>query len=430
MKVRSYSFSIIFILVAILNSMGNTEVNETNIKNFILPDCISTADFIEDHFLRFVNEYNKVVDDENMLLNATYIEDRKNVTNITDNTKAVYLDFNDDNGYAVIGNDYKMLDFATSGDLYYLKEKDNLLFSEYDGFVYETDYGYARYDFSYPEEDYWNEVSYGRFYNGQYQGKGQGSGFIINPEDYITDRYGYGYLAMIPMKLYGNSNVYQKDYNFYTSSDGSSEGNCTLSAMLGIMQYLRDYKSMNLIPRGMVKINPKNDSFYNSLKSQQFTDRENDVPKIYATIRQKEINYGYTHKSTPWTSINMANVYMDVMKEFGYTTNIYKRYARLELVWSFESHVKREIDAGFPIMWNTGRGQYGSHSMVVKGYQQFFKEYRIWFIKWRDYKNLMILNDNWRDPGAGDRYFDLDAYGRNLINEGFGTFLRVRNYTF
>lgn len=81
-------------------------------------------------------------------------------------------------------------------------------------------------------------------------------------------------------------------------------------------------------------------------------------------------------------------------------------------------------------MWNTARGQYGSHSMVVKGYQQFYKDHKVWFIKWREYKNLMILNDNWKTPVAGDRYFDLDAYGWNLGGEGFGTFLKVRDYSF
>lgn len=42
----------------------------------------------------------------------------------------------------------------------------------------------------------------------------------------------------------------------------------------------------------------------------------------------------------------------------------------------------------------------------------------------------MILNDNWKTLAATDCYFDLDAYGWNLWSEGFGTFLKVRDYTF
>ena len=351
-------------------------------------------------------EYNKNVDDESMILNATYIEARKNVINVTNNTQAVYLDFNEDNGYAVIGNDYLMLDFATSGDLYFLRDKDKLLFSEFDGFVYKTENGYARYHFEYPDEEYWENVGYEKFYNGQYHGEGEGSGFITNPTAYIKDRYGNGYSAMSPKVLSGYTNVYQNDYGNYVSSTGYGEGNCTLSAMLGIMQYLRDCKSMSKIPNSNVSVNPVNDSFYTKLINQGYTASTVTVPSIYSTIREKAINYGYTASSNAWTSTNMANIYKDVMNEFGYSNNMANRYAWMILVWSFESQVKAEIDAGYPTMWNTARGQYGSHSMVVKGYQQFYKEHKIWFIKWKEYKNLMILNDNWKIPTAGDRYFD------------------------
>lgn len=161
MKIRSCGFSIIFILIAILSSMGISGVNDTNIEDYVLSDCVSVADFIEDNFDTFVHEYNNGIEDESMILNATYIETRKNVTNVTDYSQAVYFDFNDDNGYAVIGNDYQMLDFATSGDLDYLKEAENLLFSEFDGFVYETEYGFARYDVTYADEDYWNNIELG-----------------------------------------------------------------------------------------------------------------------------------------------------------------------------------------------------------------------------------------------------------------------------
>ena len=63
---------------------------------------------------------------------------------------------------------------------------------------------------------------------------------------------------------------------------------------------------------------------------------------------------------------------------------------------------------------------------VVKVYDNY-KNHKIWFIKWKEYKNLMSLNDNW---GSADIYFDLDAYGYNLWSEGFGTFVQVRNYTY
>ena len=78
-------------------------------------------------------------------------------------------------------------------------------------------------------------------------------------------------------------------------------------------------------------------------------------------------------------------------------------------------------------MWNTARGQYGAHSMVVNGYRSYYKTHQFWFIKWREYRNLMSINDNWNYT---DYYFDLDAYFRNIFHECFGSFLKVRSFSF
>ena len=423
LKLRCSGFSIVLLLVAIMSSTGIKGVTEANIEDYLEKDCESVSDYIESNFSTFVSEYNEATEEEWL---ATSIEYRKPVINVTDNTSAIYLDFDGDNGYAVVGNDYNFLDFSQSGDLEYLKELEVVLFSEYDGFVYETKNGFARYSVTYADEDYWNNVKLGRYYTGQKQDKGEGSGRITNPDAYIKDRYGSDFNLETNKRLTGYKNVTQNSYNNYTK-DGKGEGNCTLSAMFGIMQYLRDYKSMSKLPSTTTTIDPTKDSFYKELTGDGYSAYKVTVPSIYAMIRNKAINYGYKASSGALTSINMANIYMDVMNAYGYNNNILRRYAYMVLVWSFESQVKREIDAGYPTMWNTARGQYGSHSVVVNGYRRYYKNHKIWFIKWKEYKNLMSLNDNW---GSADIYFDLDAYGCNLWSEGFGTFVQVRNYTY
>ena len=193
MKLWSSSFGITSILVSMLSGMGISGVNESNIQYHVAPDCVSTSDFIENNFQTFVSSYNESVEDSNLFLNATYVESKKSVTNLDDNSQAIYLDFNDDNGYALIGNNYLILDFAITGDLYYLKDVDNILFTQTDGFVYETEFGYARYDFKYPTEKDLENVEFGgsfRKYKGQ---KKLGSGQIEKPNDYIKDRYGSDY---------------------------------------------------------------------------------------------------------------------------------------------------------------------------------------------------------------------------------------------
>ncbi|MDE6082475.1 MAG: hypothetical protein K2F52_01195 [Malacoplasma sp.] len=427
MKLWSSSFGITSILVSMLSGMGISGVNESNIQYHVAPDCVSTSDFIENNFQAFVSSYNEGVEDRNLHLNATYVESKKSVTNIDDNSQAIYLDFNDDNGYALIGNNYLILDFATTGDLYYLKDVDNILFTQTDGFVYETEFGYARYDFEYPTEKDLANTKFNRAYNGQ---DSYGSGKITNPDSYIKDRYGSGF-SSYEVKLKDYQNVVQNSYSIYWNrKTGFGEGNCTLSAMFGVMQYFRDHKSMKKLPTGEIKIIPENDYFYKSAIKDYYVHEsiKENIPKIYAKIRENAIKFGYTTESTVISSLNMANIFTNTMRDFGYSTKTFQKYANMIIFWSFGWQVKAEIDAGYPTIWNTLGGQYGAHSLVVKGYRQFYRDRWFLFFKWREYKNLMIVNDNHKFT---DSYFDLDAYGRNLFGgEGLGTFLKVRNYAY
>lgn len=277
LMLRCNSFSIVLLLVAILSSTGVKDVTETNIEDYLEKDCESVSDFIESNFSTFVSKYNEATEDE---WKASSVECRKPVINVTNNTSAVYLDFDVDNGYAVVGNDYDFLDFSQSGDLEYLKDLEVVLFSEYDGFVYETKNGFARYDVTYADEEYWNDVELGRYYTGQKQDKGEGAGRITNPDAYIKDRYGSGFSLETNKRLTGYKNVTQNSYNNYTK-DGKGEGNCTLSAMLGIMQYLRDYKGMSKLPSTTIAIDPTKDSFYKEYKNLMSLNDNWDSADIY-----------------------------------------------------------------------------------------------------------------------------------------------------
>ena len=84
------------------------------------------------------------------------------------------------------------------------------------------------------------------------------------------------------------------------------------------------------------------DSFYAELIKRGYkpvTDKK--IEKLYATIRRVAIKYGYTVESTFWTSLNMENIYKEVTYAYGYS--MLTRKARLDLMWSFLTHVKMEI---------------------------------------------------------------------------------------
>ncbi|MDE5949938.1 MAG: C10 family peptidase, partial [Malacoplasma sp.] len=297
-----------------------------------------------------------------------------------------------------------------------------------DGFVYETEFGYARYDFKYPSEKDLENVEFGgsfRKYNGQ---KKLGSGQIEKPNDYIKDRYGLGYRVNNEVILSGFQNVIQNDYSIYWNrKTQTGEGNCALSSMFGVMRYFRDYKSTKKLPYGNIVINPENDYFYNSVIRDYYINEniKNNIPKIYARIRENAKKYGYTTEASILSSLNMANIFTNTMRDFGYKTKIFQKYANMVLFWSFWSQVKTEIDAGYPTIWNPIISQYGQpHSLVVKGYRQYYKEKSFWFFNWREYKNLMVVSDNWDKK---DLYFDLTAFGKF---ERLGVFLKVRNHAY
>lgn len=140
-KIMCGGFSIIPIIAGVLNSSGIKGVDEKNIVEYLKGDNVSVSDFIENNTLQFVEEYNKYLASENLsseelssnelqkdetsmqeqtieLWNATCIENRFEITinECGDEYVGTFLDFDGDNGYAVVGNDYNFLDFLTKGE--------------------------------------------------------------------------------------------------------------------------------------------------------------------------------------------------------------------------------------------------------------------------------------------------------------------------
>lgn len=375
----------------------------------------NVSNFIESHFSTFVDEYN--MSSENNW-QATSIEDRKSVIDIDTEEEYIYLDFNEDNGYAIVGNDYNLVDFSTTGDLSYTKEVDTLYWSSYDGFVYIEEEEYLRYNANYLTEDELNDYAFK--YDGKVESYENWSDVIKDIPVYLTSRYGGDwYIDNKNSKTLTNYvDVYQKDNAIY---DGS-EGNCTLSAYFGIFQYLRDNKNFKNLPTGKVKVNVSDDTFGKGHKA------ENDeVDAIYAKIRESAMDYNYTTESDTWTSINMARWGNEALASMGYSSRWFRHYIYMCLTWTFRSQVVKNINDGYPVMWNQARGNYSNHSMVVKGYKTYKKDHRFWFIKWSESKHFIMMNDNWKETPE-TTYIDFDGYSNDLINEGFGTFVVVKDY--
>lgn len=311
------------------------------------------------------------------------------------------------------------MDFATYGDLTYTKTTNQLYWSRYDGFVYSENGNYLRYDTEYLTAEALNEFAFK--YDGKVASKySSGSDVINDISSYLKSRYGGNWCldAKESKSLINYKDVYQNDYAIY---DGS-EGNCTLSAYFGIFQYLRDNKNLKKLPTNDVDIDTSRDLFNENHK---ITNRT--VPEIYAIIRENAMNYGYTVGSNWETSVTMARWGNESLGGMGYESSCYKSYIYMYLTWTFNNQVVRNISDGYPVMWNQARGNYSSHSMVVKGYKTYKKNHKVWFIRWSESKHFMVMNDNWYGTGA-TTYIDFDGYSCDLIHEGLGTFVVVKDY--
>lgn len=416
LKLRCGGFSILALIISVLSITGIDDVDDSNVINYISKNSKDVSDFIEDNLDTFVSEYNSV--SENTWL-ATKIEDKKSVIDINSYEEYMYLDFDGTNGYALVGNDYDFLEFSTEGDLDFTKKVDKLYWSSFDGFVYLENGQYIRYNTKYLNEDDLINQSFN--YSGKVDDEySDGSDVISNIPEYLKSRYGSGwyYDSKNSKSLNNYQNVYQNEYAIYDYG----EGNCTLSAFYGIFRYLRDNKNLKKLPKGDVEIDPTKDSF-----NKGHVVSNTIVPEIYAKIRENAMNYNYTVESNFWTSATMARWGNEALGSMGYKSDWYNSYVYMNLTWTFNNEVVKNIDSGYPVMWNQTRGNYSNHSMVVKGYKTYKKDHKVWFVKWSESKHFMEMNDNWDFTGYST-YIDFDGYSSDLIHEGFGSFVIVKDY--
>jgi len=110
------------ILLAMLSATGalDTTSDGMDIKKIIEPTSIGLATYVKDNFGLFVEKYNEQADDKT--LNASSIEFEKEIYVVDSDYYAYYLDFDEENGYSLFGNDYSLLSFSADGDLPYVRE--------------------------------------------------------------------------------------------------------------------------------------------------------------------------------------------------------------------------------------------------------------------------------------------------------------------
>ena len=400
---------LICILIAILtaiNGVSAPQVTEENIQTYIAPDCQSVANFIAEHLPLFVKEYNGALEEGEEPMEATACDAIMPVTITTTNQQAVCLDFNGDNGYLIVADDYEIVAHQTKGEVPATK-----FYSLYDGFLYEDGAGnLLPYDQPKPmtEED-WIAAS-----------KEKQDGEIYNPDLFVKQQYGTGYKLYKSKELKNFKYMSQYDLSIYYELKNGvrhSEGNCALSSIYALLNYLQESGKYKKLPKASAITSyaaTKKDPFYNKYKQKgnYVITTPKILPKLYENIRSYAVqNYGYEVGGV--NPFHIATMIKNVGKQYG--CNIKANHI---LIWSYEGQVVKEIDSGYPTIWNMANSStYGSHSTVVTGYRTYRKEKTFLGIKLYDYVKLLALNDNWN---KSVRYFDFTNY------IAFGSFVQVR----
>ena len=263
-------------LLTTLSILSMHPKNAYAIQNstWTLSDCYEVTDFIRDNFETFVSEYNKTTTTEGELLSATSIENERIIYLIEDENYGVYLDFNDNNGYAVITGTYTIYALEVTGDLQNLNAIDELYYSYLDGFCTLNSNG--TYSVIYPKTTFENNIE--PDYSADYYSD---HATIKDLDGYISDKYSdYTYYNNILRDYEPNINYHTQlstSYYVWSPLDANqnhlsyglwTEGNCALTAMTNILTFWGNESLTNIeyltatdfISNDLIK----NDTYYNT----------------------------------------------------------------------------------------------------------------------------------------------------------------------
>lgn len=353
---------------------------ETVSEEFNVPEEACTtqmlSSYISDNMAALTPIYEAVFPESQKPFNASSVEYQIPVYVVTLDKEGIYLDFNGDNGYMILVDGNEIVAWESSGDLEYLKWLNSTYYSILDGFGYYERTQFLPYDREYLTEQELQNISFssGKQYNGQ---NSPGDGDIVYPSSYVSDRYGSGYkVESGDSKSLSFSYFRQWNLSIYyqTKSDGLeySEGNCTLSAIFALMNYLKSSGKYTSLPAASSKTSydATKDSFYSKYKnkSDYRIATPKSLPDLYLAIRQYAIdNYGYEVDGT--NPFNITTIIEKIGRKYGESIS-----ASHILIWTYESQVVDQIDEGYPVIINVANSStYGGHSMVVTGYSLYTK---------------------------------------------------------
>lgn len=377
---------------------------------------VNAVEYIVNNVDALADVYAQLHPDSDEVFEGQSVELMLPVTIISTDSVGTYIDFDGDNGYMVVQGNNDVIAWEISGDLMYLKDLESTYFSIVDGFGYLDGGSFVLYETNAADQE---SVVVGSPYQGQ---QVAGDGTIIAPAQYMVDRYDSHYqLISVDFLNYTFQYVNQMDYSFYRTANNASEGNCALSSIFALLNYLGlsgkcDLPSIDDTHRYSCTIDP----FYEIYAEDPAYNVQTSLllPELYYTVRRYAIN-PFCYQTS-----GLDTAYIDDVTEMAAEHYSNSLDATVRSLGNFDSHVVSELAQDDPVIIVVSNSTtYGNHAMVVTGYHIYRKTTTVLGIDFHDYVYLLRVNDNWlSDAGAllddepltltGARYFDLTAYNR------------------
>ena len=382
---------------------------------------VNAVEYIVNNVDALADVYAQLHPDSDEVFEGQSVELLLPVTIISTNSTGTYIDFDGDNGYMVVQGNNEVIAWEVSGDLTYLKDLESTYFSIVDGFGYLNGGSFVLYETNAVDQE---SVVAGSAYNGQ-DGDVAGDGIIWNYISYMSDRYdGYsfvGYDVLDSTFEYVNQDSFSFYHTITANGALASEGNCGLSAVYALLNYLGSSGKCNFPNSSdMGTYYPANDYFYEIYAEDPEYAIPNSVsvPRLYYAVRQCAVE-NFIYQTGGFETSYTDDVIEMVAEQ--YSNNV---DATIHSLGSFDSHVVPEIAEDDPVyVCVSNSSTYGTHAMVVTGYRIYKKTTTILGINYTNYVYLLRVNDNWQSDAraaalgrpTAARYLDLTAYGRNCI---------------
>ena len=393
-------FSVFNPLIASASSDFATErALERSLENS--EECV---DFIEENFSQVISEYNIAHQAEGIICEATFIEGQSKIY-MTDLDKyGIYLDFNDNNGYLLVTEDYNLYEFESVGDLSYLKNIELAYYNSFDGFMYlDSETGLLeKYEYVDNTSEYYKscdttELSSDEELIGAAGQDGSGDGHIYDIDAYVAAVYpDYVYESRYMITDY--QWIYQWNTSVYrqaTSSGYSSEGNCVINATYSMLNDWFRRGKFQWMPSGTTNYSSlvTSDRQYSTYGTSTYdgwttntTARLSNMPTLYLELRDYAIDYGYLPENG-MQSKYIVDMVGKVASSRGYTFNMIKTS-------SFDENVKYQLDTNCACVISVqGSSTYGNHAMGLYGYVKYTYTSGWWIFKTTKDKYFYVVDD-------------------------------------